>query len=280
MKKGFTIIEVLSVIVILSVVFAIAYPKVSELIELSRLNAYISAKGNIIESAKLKYLASINDAKITEYTVDDLITGGYLSKNTKNPMTNKDYENTKVIITNDNGKISYSYIDFKTPYDIISKKKGKDGIYNNKGNYVFKGSNAYNYISFNEEIYRILKIDDLRNVYLLKDEEKISINKNNIDEYTTSYYNDNYMQEIKSKIISFDVLDYEDYINSYIKDDTFIINNNDIWVKYLNEYKPLSYLKNELSSSETADIRFVLKLKNDISIISGEGTQLNPYIIK
>ena len=277
MKKGFTLIEVLSVIVILSVICAIAYPKIIDVIESSRISAYNSAKGNIIESAKLKYLADINNAKITEYTVDDLIASGYLSKNTKNPITSKNYENTKVVITNDNGKVSYSYIDSKTLYDVISKK---DGIYKNNEDYIFKGSNAYNYISFNEEIYRILKIDELRNVYIIKDEDKTTINKNNIDEYITSYYNDNYAQEIKSKIISFEVLDYEDYINSYIKDDTFIINNNDIWVKYLDEYKSLSYIKNELNNKENANIRLVLKLKNDITIIGGEGTQLNPYLIK
>ena len=277
MKKGFTLIEVLSVIVILSVICAIAYPKIIDVIESSRISAYNSAKGNIIESAKLKYLASVNGAKVTEYTVDDLISSGYLSKNTKNPITSKDYENTKVVITNDNGKVSYSYIDSKTLYDVISKK---DGIYKNNEDYIFKGSNAYNYISFNEEIYRILKIDELRNVYIIKDEDKTTINKNNIDEYITSYYNDNYAQEIKSKIISFEVLDYEDYINSYIKDDTFIINNNDIWVKYLDEYKSLSYIKNELNNKENANIRLVLKLKNDITIIGGEGTQLNPYLIK
>lgn len=277
MKKGFTLIEVLSVIVILSVICAIAYPKIIDVIESSRISAYNSAKGNIIESAKLKYLADINNAKITEYTVDDLIASGYLSKNTKNPITSKNYENTKVVITNDNGKVSYSYIDSDTLYDIISKK---DGIYKDNENYIFKGNNVYNYVSFNEEIYRILKIDELRNVYIIKDEDKVAINKNDITDYITSYYNDNYTQEIKSKISSFDILDYEDYINSYIKDDTFINNNNDIWVKYLDEYKSISYLQNELSNKEEANIRFVLKLKSDISVISGEGTQLNPYIIK
>lgn len=277
-KKGFTLIELLSVVVILSVISVIAYPKIIDVIGSSRISAYNSAKGNIVESAKLKYLANINEAKVTEYTVKDLIDDGYLKKDTKNPITNKDYEDTKVIITNDDSNVSVDYVSGVTLFDRVNKKNASDGLYKENGIYIYKGINAKNYISFNGEIYRIIKMDEYRNAYILKDELSVNISKSDINEYVTSYYNDNYSEMVKSNIKSLDILDYNDYTNSYIDDDTYIINNNDIWVKN-DGYKSLSCITNNIDNSSNANVRLVLKLKNTITIISGDGTQLNPYVV-
>ena len=69
MKKGFTLIELLAVILILAVISVIAYPKVIDTIGASRLTAYNVSKSNIVDAAKLKYLADVNSSSITEYTV-------------------------------------------------------------------------------------------------------------------------------------------------------------------------------------------------------------------
>ena len=180
MKKGFTLIELLSVIVILAVIAAIAYPKVLDVIGASRVSAYNSAKGNIIESAKLKYLADVNASKVTEYSVSDLISDGYLKKGIKNPLTNKEYENTKVVIINDNGKISYEYVEGNTLYDSINNLDDKEGLYKENDYYIYKGINANNYISFNEEVYRILKMDSYRNMYIVKNTDDNVINFDSI----------------------------------------------------------------------------------------------------
>ena len=277
-KKGFTLIEILSVVVILAVISVIAYPKIIDVIESSRVSAYNSAKGNILESARLKYIASVNEAKVTEYTVKELIEDGYLKEGTKNPITNKEYEDTKVIITNDNDKVTTEYVSGVTLYDRVKKKDSTDGLYNENGMYVYKGANAQNYISFNGEIYRIIKIDDYQNAYLLKDELSVNVMKDNIDEYINSYFNDNYSEIAKNDIISIQIMDYNDYKNSYLDNDTYIINNYDVWVKD-NEYKSLSYITNEIDNSTHANVRLVLKLKNTITTISGNGSQLSPYLV-
>ena len=277
-KKGFTLIEILSVVVILAVISVIAYPKIIDVIESSRVSAYNSAKGNILESARLKYIASVNEAKVTEYTVKELIEDGYLKEGTKNPITNKEYEDTKVIITNDNDKVTTEYVSGVTLYDRVKKKDSTDGLYNENGMYVYKGANAQNYISFNGEIYRIIKIDDYQNAYLLKDELSVNVMKDNIDEYINSYFNDNYSEIAKNDIISIQIMDYNDYKNSYLDNDTYIINNYDVWVKD-NEYKSLSYITNEIDNSTHANVRLVLKLKNTITTISGDGSQLSPYLV-
>ena len=175
MKKAYTLIELLSVIVILAIISAITYPKILDAIASSKISAYNSAKGNIIQSAKLKYLADVNSSKIQEYSIDELIEEGYLNEETKNPLTNQKYENTKILITNEDGSITYNYVEGNTLYDIISTQNDKTGVYKSNEDYVYKGVDANNYISFNSQIYRILKLDEYRNMYLLKDEinEKI-----------------------------------------------------------------------------------------------------------
>ena len=277
-KNGFSLIEVLSVIVILAVISVIAYPNIINIIGNARISAYNSAKGNIVESAKMKYMASVNSAKVTEYSVKDLIDDGYLKEDTKNPITNKDYEDTKVIITNNGNNITTEYVSGVTLFDRVKKKTKDDGLYIENGIYVYKGKNAQNYISFNGEIYRILKIDGYQNAYLLKDELNVNVSKSDIEEYVNSYYNDNYSEIVKNNIVSLGILDYNDYKTSYLNNDTYIINNSNIWVND-NEYKSLSYITNDIDNNAHANLRLVLKLKNTVTIISGDGSQLNPFVV-
>ena len=251
-NRAYTLIELLSVVVILAIIGAIAVPKVLETIGISKLTAYNVAKNNIVSSAKIKYLADVNNSKTTQYTVDDLIEGGYLKKDIKNPITNKKYEDTKIIITNENGNIKY----------------------------IYKGNNVNNYLSYDGKVYRILKVDEYGKIYLLLDEMSDVISDTNVEGYINSYYNDNYLENSKNNIISIDMLKYSDYINSYIDDETYININNDIWLKDNKNYKVLSYLTNQLTDKKSARAKLVIKMKNSLAVKDGNGTQLNPYIIE
>lgn len=279
-NRAYTLIELLSAIVILAIISAIAIPKVIDVIGASRLTAYNVSKHNIIESAKLKYLADVNDSGIIEYTVDDLITDGYLKKDIKNPITNEAYDNTKVLIINEDGKITYDYIEGNTLYDIIINLNDKDGLYKNDEDYIYKGNNANNYVSFNGDVYRILKVDRYRNIYIIKDEIKNKINKSNVNDYLISYFNDNYSEKAKQNIISLESLTYTDYKNSFIEDETYITNNDDFWVKDKKDYKVISNITNNIINKDDANVRIVLKMKSSIIIKEGNGTQLKPFIIE
>ena len=278
-NKAYTLIELLSVIVILAIVSAIAVPRIIDVIGMSKINAYNVSKKNIVKSAKLKYLADVNDSLITEYTVDDLITDGYLKKDIKNPITNDNYKNTKVLITNDGNNINYEYVEGKTLYDIIIDLNDNDGLFKDDNNYIYKGISANNYISFNGEIYRIVKVDSYRNIYLINNEIQNKISKEKIDEYLISYYNDNYSEIIKNNILSVDILNYNDFINSFLDNESFINSNNDIWVKDNNKYKVISNLNNKIIDKNKANAIMVLKIKSSCVIKSGNGSQLNPYEI-
>lgn len=279
MKKGFTLIELLAVILILAIISVIAYPKVIDTIGASRLTAYNVSKSNIVDAAKLKYLADVNSTSITEYTVQDLIDTGYIKKGTKNPLTDEDYDNnTKVLITNNNGVVRYEYVEGKTLYDYVSTKSEKENVYKVNNEFVYKGKDSLNYVSFNKEIYRLVKVDMYRCAYLVKETDE-KIDKQNIEEYEKSYTNDNFDEEVRNKLFSdASIISLELYNQTILNNSSYINMDNNDWIKDNNEYKVMT-MNNEFTSVDSAKTYIVLKLNGNVTVSGGNGTQLKPYIL-
>ncbi|MBO5183999.1 MAG: prepilin-type N-terminal cleavage/methylation domain-containing protein [Bacilli bacterium] len=279
MKKGFTLIELLAVIAILAVISVIAYPKVIDTIGASRLTAYNVSKSNIVDAAKLKYLADVNSTSITEYTVQDLIDTGYIKKGTKNPLTDEDYDNnTKVLITNNNGVVRYEYVEGKTLYDYVSTKSEKENVYKVNNEFVYKGKDSLNYVSFNKDIYRLVKVDMYRCAYLVKETDE-KIDKQNIVEYEKSYTNDNFNEEVRTKLFSdASIISLELYNQTILTNASYINMDNNDWIKDNNEYKVMT-MNNEFISVDSAKTYIVLKLNGNVTVSGGNGTQLNPYVL-
>lgn len=279
MKKGFTLIELLAVILILAVISVIAYPKVIDTIGASRLTAYNVSKSNIVDAAKLKYLADVNSTSITEYTVQDLIDTGYIKKSTKNPLTDEDYDNnTKVLITNNNGVVRYEYVEGKTLYDYVSTKSEKENVYKVNNEFVYKGKDSLNYVSFNKDVYRIVKVDMYRCAYLVKETDE-KIDKQNIEEYENSYTNDNFDEEVRNKLFSdASIISLELYNQTILNNSSYINMDNNDWIKDNNEYKVMT-MNNEFTSVDSAKTYIILKLNGNVTVSGGNGTQLKPYIL-
>lgn len=279
MKKGFTLIELLAVIAILAVISVIAYPKVIDTIGVSRLTAYNVSKSNIVDAAKLKYLADVNSTSITEYTVQDLIDTGYIKKGTKNPLTDEDYDNnTKVLITNNKGVVRYEYVEGKTLYDYVSTKSEKENVYKVNNEFVYKGKDSLNYVSFNKEIYRLVKVDMYRCAYLVKETDE-KIDKQNIAEYEKSYTNDNFDEEVRNKLFSdASIISLELYNQTILNNSSYINMDNNDWIKDNNEYKVMT-MNNEFTSVDSAKTYIILKLNGNVTVSGGNGTQLKPYIL-
>ena len=279
MKKGFTLIELLAVIMILSVISVIAYPKVIDTIGASRLTAYNVSKSNIVDAAKLKYLADVNSTSITEYTVQDLIDTGYIKKGTKNPLTDEDYDNnTKVLITNNKGVVRYEYVEGKTLYDYVSTKSEKENVYKVNNEFVYKGKDSLNYVSFNKDVYRLVKVDMYRCAYLVKETDE-KIDKQNIEEYEKSYTNDNFDEEVRNKLFSdASIISLELYNQTILNNSSYINMDNNDWIKDNNEYKVMT-MNNEFTNVDSAKTYIVLKLNGNVTVSGGNGTQLKPYIL-
>mgnify|MGYP001809899139 CR=1 FL=1 len=117
-NRGFTLIEVLAVIVIIAIIMAIVTPVAIGVINDSRHDAYnnqirnieYAARGYIAEhGTSIPELAALNGTHTI--TLATLITGGYIETPVKNPLTNTNFSElgTSVVVTK-NSYGTYDYI--------------------------------------------------------------------------------------------------------------------------------------------------------------------------
>ena len=116
-KSGFTLVEMLAVVIVLSFIAIIVTPIIDGVLDDNKNRAYEDQISGIISSAKLWGTENIGklpnaDGESTSVTLEELQTGGYAKPNLKNPKTNDlfDAELTKVIITSENGILNYEVV--------------------------------------------------------------------------------------------------------------------------------------------------------------------------
>ncbi len=83
-KKGFTLVELLAVIVVLAILILLAMPRVTTMMEKARVNSFVVEANEIMKVAQTAYNDKVFDDDLTSgptcFTVDQLIDGGYLDK--------------------------------------------------------------------------------------------------------------------------------------------------------------------------------------------------------
>lgn len=273
-------IVVNSILLVLTFIIGISiiYPEISNIIESGKEDNFNLIKADIFKSAKNKYKKDVNDIdegyKI--YKVSDLIKEGYITKDSIKKGYNED---SKVLITNNNGKTKYYYINGDMLLNIVKN----DNLYQDNGDYIYTGENSSNYVSLNQEIYRIIMIDSKGYAYIVKDLCDNNVRKDNIDEYLSSYYNDNYTKKIKELIDGkISIIDYDTYNKTISNGETYINSSKDMWLKRDNDYKIIATDTSEIMDSTDSDyacIKVYLKLKNISFVEKGDGSQFNPYVI-
>ena len=117
--KGFTLVELLGIIIILGVVALICFPKVNSMIKQSKQDAYDAQVKNIVDSARSwavdnnSKLPQINSSSELRISILDLINEGYINDTKNNNLVNP-LDETKtmdgcVIIKYFNEYNQYSY---------------------------------------------------------------------------------------------------------------------------------------------------------------------------
>lgn len=117
MKNGFTLVELLGVILILALLGLLIYPTVTGIVKSSRTKSYEAQKELVIEDARLwvtdnDNLLSDTVGSVYKLYINDLKTGGYLANvDVKNLETNVTLDNACVQITTATNKYTYSFVE-------------------------------------------------------------------------------------------------------------------------------------------------------------------------
>ena len=112
-KNGFTLVEILAVIIIIGLVAVITVPNILNVVQVSKVNA-CKEQLNYLKKAAQRYVTDLvadGDSVPNSVSISQLYNANYLSKkNIKNPVTGNDFAlNYAITITGSNGSYSYSF---------------------------------------------------------------------------------------------------------------------------------------------------------------------------
>lgn len=134
-KKGFTLVELIGVIVILALLALLITPTVNKLLKEQKQKVY-DAQMKIVLNAAKNYVADkqdtldISDSGLA-LSVSDLYNNGYLNKDKViNPSTNKEFKNCVLVKWDDSyNQYNYKYVDCTTLADIDINASDDDPEY-------------------------------------------------------------------------------------------------------------------------------------------------------
>lgn len=128
-RKGFTLVELLAVIVVLAIIILIAMPAVLNSMEKARKNSFAIEANEVVKSAQTAYSiavlngqgGSIDSTSGAKYCIkySDLKTNGYIEKTDK---ATPEYKGSVLItISKDTGVASYTIFFTNAAYNIYNK---------------------------------------------------------------------------------------------------------------------------------------------------------------
>ena len=209
-KNGFTLVELLSIVVILGIIVVVALPQISGSIGSKKEKQYNKIV-KIVENAGKVYLTE--NVTRDSVSIDKLIKSDYLTSGLKNPINNTPLTGCVKKIISD-GVTKYKYEVDNCPDETIfivnyitslyndEETRIKDGLKKDNTsdqNIRYYGSDPNNYVRFNNELWRIIGVFG-NNVKLVRseslgsiswDSSESSINKGyGVNEWGESTYED------------------------------------------------------------------------------------------
>ena len=177
-KNGFTLVELLSIVVILGIIVVVALPQISGSIGSKKEKQYNKIV-KIVENAGKVYLTE--NVTRDSVSIDKLIESDYLTSGLKNPINNTPLTGCVKKITSD-GVTKYKYEEegcpnYLTTYimDLYDNEETRieNGLKKDNTpdqNIRYYGSNPNNYVLFNNELWRIIGVFG-SNVKLIRNEK-------------------------------------------------------------------------------------------------------------
>ena len=238
-KKGFTLVEILSIIVVIGIIAIITISIVSDRVSLTKRKTYDAQVNNIINATKTYMLEEKdldpNHTNTLCIYVSELQDKEYLKKGqVLNPVTGEDVArkiNNKskgvVIVKFDYDTNQYTYnfttegcteIIITPAYQTILDNEdiktsgNEDGLYEENNEYVFKGDNPNNYIKFKGGTWRIVSIDKETNMIKIV---KLSSNPKSLSENKVDGLINDLNEEFNADNSLYN--DFKEYINQNSK---------------------------------------------------------------
>ena len=224
MKKGFTLIEIIAIIILLSVIALITYPVINNLITESKEKLYEKQISELERLSNTWVTKNTNKLKTEEgYTYDlsfeELNEQGFTSdEQIKNPKTGKNltgcmkvtYNSSKNgydVAYDENCTTSGSSSEITLKNKILGASNSNivttgDGLYSKTTStgttYYYKGAVENNYVKFADKVFRIVRINEDGTIRLITQDSVASQKINS----TSTTYNEMYYtnSEIKTAV--------------------------------------------------------------------------------
>lgn len=172
-KKGFTLIELIGVVTVLALIALIVYPTINTVIKNSKEKAYKDQVELVIKAAKqwgMDHSEELPDAGGTmTLSIATLLQNGYITNDDViDPRETGRSLSGSIIIRYASNQYIYEYSTetFKTAIATWLKENKASQLTDG----VYKGTNPDNYVNFNGEKWRIVKINSDDTVRIIRNE--------------------------------------------------------------------------------------------------------------
>ena len=200
------------------------------------------------------------------FTKNDLVVNSIIKED------NELDEHSRVFVKIDNKVVTDAYIKNRSINNyLLTEVKTKDFV-SKDNSYYYIGENPNNYILFNNELYRIIKVNNEGNVFIIKNDKEDVVERDKVDMNIQIFKSRRYHGYINNVTL----LNISDY-NSTIEDGkTYLSCNYKYFVNTSGGYVVVNAVTED--DSEAA-LKLVIEIDKDASYEKGDGSLVDPIII-
>lgn len=225
-------------------------------------------RATVLEDVKTYVTNNINkyNDEVLIFTKNDLLVNSIIKDD-----NNLD-DTSRVFVEVNEGKVVDAYIKNRSINNYLMNEVKSDDFISKDGSYYYVGETTSNYILFNNELYRIMKVTSDGNILIIKNDKEDVVKTNKIDVSIQIFKNKKYYTYINNVTL----LNISDYNNTIKDGKTFLESNYKYFVNTSNGYTVVNGISD---NEDEAALKLVIEIDKDASYEKGVGTLVDPIII-